>query len=223
MRKDTEAKEETIRRQIDELEALRPSVEATGHDVTRYVYSRPRAMLTASTGWWLLAALVDTICVICGVIPGGLYVVILLLVVAVPFATCGRDVMSESTSVVANQETVQMLKSDLSRCKRLIEEFEQQRQQAEIYRPKFDSLQPIITQELRGRYTPHTRKDQTFMVEIYLRGYPTEDYHLDEKDYAKLLFRIAESRFARGDSAIMQNFIQNCENDLKLKVEGAPI
>ena len=79
---------------------------------------------------------------------------------------------------------------------------------------KFERLEPLITQELKGTYKPNLQLEKFPFIMIGFGKYGPENYNLNEKEYAKLIWRIVETRHQPGMEDELTNFIREFENSL---------
>lgn len=216
--------EERVLQQIKAWEDLRPRVKVMlGHDPYNYAYSRKMAFVR-KLGYMLIAVAILIFAYLCvfhadwelKIYPGSAYIGTCIFCFFVGYAICSFATLGRRNYVLANRKTARELERTVTEYRAKVEVFEQSRSEAEIYRPKFDRLRSIIEQELRGTYKPHWWPERQFKVEISFGSYTAEWYNLTENDYAKLLSRLVETRCIRGSKAELTEFIQKCENSLKL-------
>lgn len=217
-----ETKDEILQ-QIETLETLRPILAQAGHEPLRYAYSKPMAALKVLTkvllDGGLLVAIIFTIFYygeeISSTSPAGIVLICILSSIFIGLVLSWITGFRK-TYLLVNQKTLRRLKQEVARYQSLADEFEQQRRDAEIYRPKFDRLRSIIVEELRGSYKPHW-SERFFRIEIGFRGYTAEWYNLNQEGYIKLLIRLLEAHYyAHSDSQQRADFIQACEKRLGL-------
>lgn len=220
--KSIEERRETIRQLIEELETLRPRIEAAGGSPTHYAYSKSRAVLKLLSRL-LVATAIATIVVwavffpkleVRANYPVSMLLFIVLACMVIAYALHGVTDMGAKTYVLASPKAARELEESLNQYREMVADFEQRKQEAEIYRPKFDQLYHIITCELKGTYAPHWQPERHFKVKIGFGKYKAEYYDLNRGHYAKLLARIIESRSEYDDQ--LTEFIQICERILQL-------
>ena len=211
---------DVIRSQIEALEALRPRIEAAGGGLTYYAYSKvvsAMQIVSVLSSVFLLAfAFLITFEV--RHIPGAVVrivpaVVILLAMCAiVPKCIVG---WSKYTYVFASKKCIDELDNLLEIKWRDVEEFEKNEADLKEYRPKFEHVMPLITGELKGTYIPHYQRSKCYIAKIGFGEYKAEKYRINNKDYIKLILRIAASLHECGtDNGRLARFIQEFEDSL---------
>lgn len=218
--KQIEERRETIRQIAEELEALRPRIEAAGGGLRHYAYSKPLAFLKITSIVCVAIAMVAalTIILVTGDRWSGVSGIIFMTIMVpcsafAAAAYCITD-LGKNAYVLASPKTVRALEQVLTKYQEMVEKFEQRQREAEIYRPKFDQLRHIIICELNGVYEPYWRQ-RDFAIKIGFGQFKAELYNLNQADYAKLLARIIESRSEQGNDQLTE-FIQTCEGMLNL-------
>lgn len=211
--------EQEILRQIKELEDLYPRAKEAGDDPVHYAYSKPMAAVKI-VGWFSLACAVFMLLSV-GIFnleidlktfPGAIFFGVMVLSLVAYYATM-IVTTCRKTYVIISRGTLRRLDKILANQKAKLEEFAQQQCDAEIYRPKFDRLQPTV-EELRGVYKPYWDERRPFWVWIRFRSSESERYDVNSQGYAKLLARIIEERCLQGNEDQCSEIIQKCESSL---------
>lgn len=215
-----EERRNTLQQRIEELEILRPRIEAMGSCPAHYAYSKTRATLKiAGMICAVIAIAIPFMCSlvlseVLGDVLRTIFFVAEVSCIGVGIAAYCATEVGKYTYLVANKKSLSNLDHILTTYKQQVEDFERRKHDAGVYRPKFDRLQPVITQELGGTYKPHWWIERHFMVKIGFSGYRAEYYNLNEKDYGKLVYRIIAKRHELGSDELFVNFIQSFEHSL---------